>query len=1298
MTVTPVQRELKRIAEDYRRFRLLRRLAYCWTAVGILALLFLLIFQILGRTIPYGFHLLIGTAAVAAVFVTRKTRRSENQLLEIARKIENDDPRLNSLLLAAADQKPDPQTGSLNLLQSRVIQEALDANRRSPWNQKFVERLFMAQCVHFGAFMFLVVALLVLAIALPPTTISTVKSALRLEVSPGNVEVERGSSLAILAKFPREEVPASARLVIRSSGGEQEIPLQKSMQDPMFGASLPEVKEGFTYQVLFGSGRSDEYKVAVFDYPELTRADARLEFPTYTRLEPKEVEDTRRLTAVQQTKVNYTFRFNKPLAEARLVAKDGKSIAITNNANEQGTWSAHFPIEESATYQLVLRDESGRTNKFPTDFVFAAVTNAQPKFKFLAPKGDPRVSPLEELQFLAEAEDDFGLQGFGIGYSVGGEPPTILALHQSGTNYIGLQKFGHVLPLEALKLEPGELVSYYLWAEDFGPDGTPRRAASDIFFAEIRPFDEIFRQGQGDSSNQQQQQQQGNQSPTQQLAELQKEIITATWNLQRQQAGLSPGPQFKKDAEVLEESQAEALSKAEELKGRISEERSLKLITTIETKMKEAFDQLGDAAKKGNTEALTPALSAEQAAYQALLKLQGREYQVNQSRRGGGGGGGGNERGQRQLDELELKEEEDRYETESQASAMPSGEQRETLQVLNRLKELARRQQDMSERLKELQTALNEAKTEKEKEELRRQLKRLQDEQQNIVEDMDELRQRMSTPENQSRMAEAQKKLEQTRNQSREAAKELQEGDVSQALSSSTRAQRELQSMSEEMRKSTARQFSEEVRNLRQQAREVDDRQKKIAEKLEEMKKNEPRTLSGPGPKQEALEELTKQKSALTNVLQNVRQLTEKSEAAEPLLSRQLYETFRRTAQNSPEKALDITSQLVERNFIPDASQIEEKARASITELKNGVERAARDLLGDDTEALRMAKSELDKLANRLEQEIEANQGQGTNQMASAGARPGQESESAQPGSAGQPEPGRQGGDQARTERGQGQNSERQLAENNSQEGERGTQEGQQQGDGGSDSERQQGEQRGQGERSQGGNRGGLAQSSDQQPQNGQSAGREPGQQEGEGGDQGQRGQQGSRSQQASNQAGQSGGSESQENSTGQQETPAEQDGTPRGGNLNRGSRLAQNWSNTASGGNRTGGGGFEGPITGNNFTQWADRMRDVEEMLQEPALRADVARILDRARATRAEYKRHAALPQWDLIQDDIIRPMRMLQTRINEELAKRESTAALVPIDRDPVPSKFTELVSKYYENLGRSESSQQADNAAK
>src|SRR5205814_8377097 len=91
----------------------------------------------------------------------------------------------------------------------------------------------------------------------------------------------------------------------------------------------------------------------------------------------------------------------------------------------------------------------------------------------------------------------------------------------------------------------------------------------------------------------------------------------------------------------------------------------------------------------------------------------------------------------RQLDQLELAPDEDRYEEQRTArspdrQSQREREQREDRQILNRLRELAQRQNDLNDRLKELQSALEAAKTPEARAEIERQLKRLRDQQQEI--------------------------------------------------------------------------------------------------------------------------------------------------------------------------------------------------------------------------------------------------------------------------------------------------------------------------------------------------------------------------------------------------------------------------------------------------------------------------------------------------------------------------------------------------------------------------------------
>lgn len=89
--------------------------------------------------------------------------------------------------------------------------------------------------------------------------------------------------------------------------------------------------------------------------------------------------------------------------------------------------------------------------------------------------------------------------------------------------------------------------------------------------------------------------------------------------------------------------------------------------------------------------------------------------------------------------------------------------------------------------------------------------------------------------------------------------------------------------------------------------------------------------------------------------------------------------------------------------------------------------------------------------------------------------------------------------------------------------------------------------------------------------------------------------------------------------------------------------------------------------------------------MIDSQDLRNEVAGARERARALRIDFKRKKTPPQWDVVRSQIAEPLVEVRNRINEELARRENKDSLVPIDRDPVPQKFSELVRRYYEKLG-------------
>jgi hypothetical protein len=494
-----------------------------------------------------------------------------------------------------------------------------------------------------------------------------------------------------------------------------------------------------------------------------------------------------------------------------------------------------------------------------------------------------------------------------------------------------------------------------------------------------------------------------------------------------------------------------------------------------------------------------------------------------------------------------------------------------------------------------------------------------------MLADVDELKQRLDRPENQSRLAEQRRQLEQTRDELQRAAEAAGDGSVAQAVASGTRAQRQLQSMKDELRKRNSSQFSDDLREMRGEARELARQQEDIAKKLEGLQDPAHRTLSDAPEKEALAQALAQQKDRMKQLVDRATHVSEQAESSEPLLSRQLYDSLRKLGQDDASarkalqqeladsglltngvyqqlqetsgeqggRALDLTRTLVREGYLPQAAQAEQRARAGIDELRRGVERATESVIGDDTEALRLAKSELDAVTEQLQREAGA---------AATGEQPTEDRAK-----------GNSPGDQ-KTDRAQnGKNA---------------------------DGAAKQGE--------------GARLAADEPPQDGyrDGAGERPGSSTRDG-----------------NQRGDRAGSRAPGN---------------RGGENGGGALSVDNFLRGGEGPGAPSEG--SGPIMGGNFAPWADRLRDVEEVLDQPELRTAVATARERARIARLEYKRDAKKPDWAVVQLEVLKPLLEVRSRLADELSRRESKDSLVPIDRDPVPSRYAESVRKYYEELGK------------
>jgi hypothetical protein len=109
------------------------------------------------------------------------------------------------------------------------------------------------------------------------------------------------------------------------------------------------------------------------------------------------------------------------------------------------------------------------------------------------------------------------------------------------------------------------------------------------------------------------------------------------------------------------------------------------------------------------------------------------------------------------------------------------------------------------------------------------------------------------------------------------------------------------------------------------------------------------------------------------------------------------------------------------------------------------------------------------------------------------------------------------------------------------------------------------------------------------------------------------------------------------------------------------------------------------GALNGPDWREWSDSLRNVEEFVPGTRLRSQAAQVREQAQAIRAESKRHSKPPNWDLVRETVYEPLIELQQQLSDELRRRDSREAVVPLDRDPVPDRYSEAVRRYYERLG-------------
>lgn len=1003
MIAPTLQREIEKVARRRRDRQRSARLAILG-GVTTLAACVLVGLAFAGQPVLLPVFGLMALAVVAGLILLKPPTQNPTA---IARLIESAHPELAAALLTAVEQEPEVKSGQLNYLQRRVIAEAVRAAQGEAWSDvepsPRIWKLNLALVSGFG------LAALALLVAVTVNVVHRVRGHAAPEtdayvtVDPGDTKVERGHPLTVLARF-KGPLPAEATLVtIGPKGERRSIPLARSLEDPTFAATLPAVTSDLHYLVEHSRGRSAEFKVEIFDQPAIESAEAILHSPAYTGLPDKKIEDPTVLTAVEQTEMELAIEANHPMASVELRSPEGEAIELEAVKGKPARYGTRLTLNDSRKYEVVLTDADGRTARRTLEVKVRK--NEPPVVTTRLPfKGD-RVHQLQEVALEAEVKDDFGLRAAGLVLQISGHEPTEVPLENlpAGTRRQSLRR---VLALEAESAQPNDIVTWHAWGEDLGPDGRPRRVNGDVNITQVRHFDERYFQQRAAGSG-------GMGGEGTQLIKVQTEVLQSSWNIQRDGKDNPKNPP-EKTLPVVRDGQQAAIDLAGNLRSRLPDAEARSFLDAAIASMGEALEPLKTAAEKTALEPVAKAIPHERTALEHLYRLLGSDFMLVQ----GAEGQSASEGGGLQMDDVEMKSMEQRYELESQAAPEEEQQAGEIREMLARLSDLAREQRDLNEMIKSLQMASANPRSEEEAAALKRQLERLRDRQSELVAAMDRLRSKTEESESRTASQEQRKTMEEARETARQARRELDRTKMGEALAAGARTAEKLERLEQEFREKQAGELTTQMRELRRQSREMNDEQEKLARSLaQESGALERRTLRDQPGEDSPARLAAAQAERMEALLKNVGETAAGARLSEPLLSTKLEEALRAAAQQETQRALEgaeVSARVGDRE---GARAQVEQASEGVEELAKNLEEAAESVLGSEEKALEFAQAELGRLARAV-------------QSSGPGESPGEEGErpSSQPGESGQgqggsqDQPGQQGQGQGEgREPGQGQ-------------------------------------------------------------------------------------------------------------------------------------------------------------------------------------------------------------------------------------------------------------------------------------
>jgi hypothetical protein len=873
-----------------------------------------------------------------------------------------------------------------------------------------------------------------------PTTLAASTNAMSIKVKPGTARVPKGSDqdiVATLINFDSQQVTVFAR-PLGSKNDFQGQAMEPAKARTDFRFSIFNIQDSMEYFVESNSVRSDVFKLNVVDLPFVKQLDLTLNFPAFTNLPTKAVEDGGDIAALKGTVAKITAKLSGKVRAARIVFPDGKK---TEMQLQGADFVGQLTVASDTSYYIELVSVDGETYRGSNEYDVSVLTDQPPLISFDKPGRDKKATNLEEVFTQARAEDDYGVVSMDLHFSVNGGEEKKVNLQQLTRDSARSLSGAYTFFLEEYNLKPGDFISYFAKARDASNEST-----SDIYFIEVKPFEMEYRQSQQGGGGQGGQ---GGDQDQNALSRRQKDLIAATHRLIRE--GDKYTEQERKDgyeavAAGQEKLRTDTLEFLDRMGRRLGDVDGQKQVAEMAEHLKQAANEMEGAPPPLRKEAGKDALPPEQRALQRLLAADAifREVQVAFGNQNNSGDGSGGEREQQELAglfELELDKMKNQYETVQRAQQQRAEQQKSEAE--RRLEELARRQQQaLEEQRRRQQGAANGSSSNQ------RQQQELIEETRKAARELE----RLSRERRDAQMQELSRQLNQTADEMQKAQASSR-GNSGESISQNERALERLQQAQQRLQQmggangqrggqSGPAGRQQQISELRQRAAQAASRQREIAKEMENLARRGGQNAQDENSKK-TRDQLAERKDALADSVNGLQQDIEQSARSmgggsqgQQRAARQLKDASDSLARDRVADRIREGKQSLNGGQQGDGRGDEralERSLNNVSERLQAAEQSARGANGSSAEEsldrTRQLADNLDSLRRRLDENAARGNGQqqGNQQGQQQGQEKGQEGQQGQQGQQGSQGGRQNGGTDRQGTMGDGWGDNRQL-------------------------------------------------------------------------------------------------------------------------------------------------------------------------------------------------------------------------------------------------------------------------------